>query len=105
LSGALDRDPLDLIERDFVASPIIELGRARAFVRRHHLRVLQPAAGFQIGGDARGAEGMAADPHDGMVIGLPGVLVADGCGEELQKLAAGMLAGTTGRSASTTIHL
>ena len=31
-------------------------------MRRHHLRVLQPAAGFQIGGDARGAEGMAADP-------------------------------------------
>jgi hypothetical protein len=28
----------------------------------HDLRVLQSAAGFKIGGDARGAEGMAADP-------------------------------------------
>jgi hypothetical protein len=31
-------------------------------VRGHGLRVLQGAAGFKIGGDARGAEGMAADP-------------------------------------------
>jgi len=30
-------------------------------VRRHGLRVFQSAAGFEIGGDARGAEGMAAD--------------------------------------------
>jgi len=32
-------DPLDLIERDLIASPIIELGRPRAFVRCHRLGV------------------------------------------------------------------
>jgi hypothetical protein len=31
-------------------------------VRGHGLGVLQRAAGFKIGGDARGAESMAADP-------------------------------------------
>ena len=31
-------------------------------MRGHGLRVLQSAAGFEIGGDARGAEGMAACP-------------------------------------------
>ena len=48
-----NRNPLDLIERDFVAGAIIELGRARAFVRRHSLRVFERAAGFEIGRDAR----------------------------------------------------
>ena len=40
-----NRDPLDLVKRDLIASPIIEFGRARAFVRRHGLRVLQRADG------------------------------------------------------------
>jgi hypothetical protein len=33
-SGSSDRDPLDLIQRDLVAGAVIELGGARAFVRR-----------------------------------------------------------------------
>ena len=57
----LDRDPLDLIERDRVVGTIVEFRRARAFMRGHSLRVLQRAAGFQIGGDAGGTEGVAAD--------------------------------------------
>jgi len=51
-----DCDLLDFVERDLVAGAVIELGRARTFVRRHDLRVLQSAAGFEIGGDARGAK-------------------------------------------------
>ena len=58
----LNRDPLHLIKRYLVAGAIIELGGARTLVRGHRLRVLQRSTGFQIGGDARGAEGMAADP-------------------------------------------
>jgi hypothetical protein len=52
-------------------SPIIELGGARALVRRHGLRVFERAAGFKIGGDARGAEGMAADPGARVELGGP----------------------------------
>jgi hypothetical protein len=44
-----------------IACAIIELGGARTFVRGHRLGVLQSAAGLEIGGDASGAEGMAAD--------------------------------------------
>jgi hypothetical protein len=36
----LNLDPLDFIEGDRVASTIVELGRLRAFVRGHSLRVL-----------------------------------------------------------------
>ena len=31
-------------------------------MRGHGLRILKRSAGFKLGGDARGAEGMAADP-------------------------------------------
>ena len=44
--GRLNRDPLDLIERDFIARAVIELGGARAFVRGHGLRVFEREAGF-----------------------------------------------------------
>jgi hypothetical protein len=33
------------------------------------------------------------EPHDGMVIGLSRILVADGGGEEFQKAAGGLIAG------------
>ena len=39
-----NRNPLDFIERDFIAGPIIELGGARTFVRGHGLRVLERTA-------------------------------------------------------------
>ena len=61
LSAASNRNPLDLIERDLIAGAIVQLGGARAFMRRHGLRVFQSAAGFEIGGNAGGAKGMAAN--------------------------------------------
>jgi hypothetical protein len=57
----LDRDPLDLIERDGVAGAVIELGRPRALVRRHGLCILERAAGLEIGGDAGRPEHMAPE--------------------------------------------
>jgi hypothetical protein len=65
----LNRDPLHLIERDLVARAVIELRGAWAFVRRRDLSILQSAAGFKIGGDARGAERMAADPGSRAEVG------------------------------------
>jgi hypothetical protein len=32
-TGRLNHDPLDLVERDLVSGAVVELGRARAFVR------------------------------------------------------------------------
>jgi hypothetical protein len=58
----LDGDPLDLIQSNLISCAIIELGGARTFMRGHGLRILKRSAGFKLGGDARGAEGMAADP-------------------------------------------
>jgi hypothetical protein len=40
---------------------VVKLGRARAFVRRHFLGVLERAAVGKIGGDAGRAKGVAAD--------------------------------------------
>jgi hypothetical protein len=56
-----NRNPLDLIERDFVAGAVVELGGARAFVRRHQLGVFEGAAGFEVGRYASCPEGVAAD--------------------------------------------
>jgi len=39
---------LDLIERDLIASSIVELCRTRAFMRRHGLSVTQRAPGFEM---------------------------------------------------------
>ena len=57
----LDRDPLDLIERNLVAGAIVKLGSARTFVRRHRLSVFKRTAGPEIGGDARRPKHMAAE--------------------------------------------
>jgi hypothetical protein len=58
---SLDHNPLDLIERDDVGRAVVELGSARALMRSHRLRVFERSAGFEIGGDARGAEGVTTD--------------------------------------------
>ena len=55
---------LDLIERDLVVAAIIELGRARALVRRHLLRVFEQTAVEQIDGDAGRPEAVTADPGE-----------------------------------------
>jgi len=39
---------LDLVERDLIPGSVVELGRARAFVGRHRLRVLEGAAGLEV---------------------------------------------------------
>jgi len=55
----LQNDLLDLIERDLIAAPIVELRSARAFVRRHLLGVFEESAVFEVDGDAGRAEGVA----------------------------------------------
>src|SRR5207245_1900338 len=60
----LQNNPLDLIERDLVVAAIVELGRARAFVRSHLLRVLDETAIDQIDGDAGRPEAVAAEPSE-----------------------------------------
>jgi hypothetical protein len=44
-----DRDPLDFIERDFITGAIVEFGGARAFMRRHRLRVFERNVGWGPG--------------------------------------------------------
>jgi hypothetical protein len=61
LGNNLNRDSLDLIERDLISSAVVKLGRARAGVRRHLLGLFQRAFVVQVIGDAGGAEGMATD--------------------------------------------
>jgi len=59
---ALDANSFDLIERNFVAASVIQLGRARAFICRDCLSLLNRAAVFQIVRDASCSEGMATGP-------------------------------------------
>ena len=55
--GRANRDPLDLIERDLVAVPVVELGGPRPFVGGDGLGVLHSAAVLEVGGHAGGPEG------------------------------------------------
>src|SRR5258708_2441818 len=59
--GLLNRDALDLVERDLIAGAVVKLRGARAFVRGHGLSVFERAAGLEIGGDAGRAEHVAAE--------------------------------------------
>lgn len=43
-SSRSNHNPLHLVERDLVTCSVVELGRARAFVRGHELRVFERAA-------------------------------------------------------------
>ena len=61
-SVSLFADSLDFIERDRVASTIVELRRPWAFVGCHRLSILQRAAGFQVSRDAGRAKRMTTDP-------------------------------------------
>ena len=54
-------NPLHLVLRQPLLGAVIELGRARAFMRRHFLRVFERAAIGKISGDAGRAEGVIAD--------------------------------------------
>lgn len=57
----LNPDPLDLIERDFVTGPVIELSRARRLVICDRLRRLQRAAVEQVRRDSGRAPRVAAN--------------------------------------------
>ena len=91
----LNRNPLDLVERNFIISPVIELGCPRRFVVRDLLRDLEFAAVFQIRGDAGCTESMIANPRfDAGRFRAPaddavGVLLEEGIGCKLASLAAG----------------
>jgi hypothetical protein len=56
----LNRNPLDFIQRDVVARPVVELRRTRRFVRRNRLGVLDRPAVLQVRRDAGRAERVAA---------------------------------------------
>ena len=55
-----DRDPLDFVECNFVAGPIVRLGRPRVLMRHRGLGI-QCAAGLQTGGHAGGSKRMTSD--------------------------------------------
>jgi len=57
----LNPDPLDLIERDFVTGPVIELSRSRRLMICDRLRGLQRAAVEQVRSDSGRAPRVAAD--------------------------------------------
>ena len=67
---ASDHKPLDLIERDLIAAPVVEAVGAGALVVGHLLGDLQPTSILEVGRDPGGAKGVAADL--GLDAGLAG---------------------------------
>src|SRR6266446_8524522 len=62
---ALKPNPLHLVLSEPLLRPIVELGRARALVRGHFLRVIERTAVGEVGGDPCCAKRVAADRrHD-----------------------------------------
>src|SRR5436305_1715456 len=67
VAAASNGNPLDFVERNLVAGAVVELGGLGALVGRNLLGLLDGPARFEVGGDAGGPEGVAADP-----LGEPG---------------------------------
>ena len=61
----LDHDALHLVEAEFVASAVVELGGAGRGMVGHRRRLLQRATILQVGRDARGLD---ASPDHGTPI-------------------------------------
>lgn len=61
LGKSLHPDPFDLIERDLIRAPVVELRCRCAGVVRHSSRLLERAAVLEMGGDPRGPERMIAN--------------------------------------------
>ena len=61
LDVALNDNALDLVERDLIGPPVIELRRASRGVVGHLRGLLQLATILQIGGDPGAVEGVIAD--------------------------------------------
>jgi hypothetical protein len=59
--GCLDRYPLDLVEADFVASPVIELGRTRGSVVSHRGGLFERTAILEIGSDPGRSEAVVTE--------------------------------------------
>jgi len=91
IAAASDHDPFDLVEGNVVAAPVVEAGGAGRLVVGHLLGDFELAAVLEIGGNAGGAEGVAADlrldpgrqrppsnhpPHIGLQHGPVGQLAA-----------------------------
>src|SRR6266851_444671 len=53
-------DPLDFVEGNLILGAIVQLGRARRFVRRDLLRMLERSAVLNVGRDAGRAECVTA---------------------------------------------
>jgi hypothetical protein len=53
--------PTIAAERYLIAGAVVQLGGARALVRRHGLGIFERASGFEIGGNAGRAEQVVAD--------------------------------------------
>jgi hypothetical protein len=91
----LDRDSLDLVERNLVLSAVIKLGCPRRFMVGDLLRNFQLAAVLQIRRDAGRAEGMIADARfdagrfRAAADDAVRVLLEEGIGGKLAGLAAG----------------
>jgi hypothetical protein len=60
--GNLNRDPLDLIERKLILSPVVELGRPRALVVGDMLRGFEGALVLQVRRGAGRAKRVVSDP-------------------------------------------
>jgi hypothetical protein len=91
----LNRNPLDLIERDFVIAAVVEFRCPRRFMVGDLLRDFEFSAVLQIRPDAGRAEGMIANPRfDSGRFRPPadnavGVLLEEGIGCKVTGLAAG----------------
>src|ERR1700758_1000388 len=90
-----DRNPFDLIKRDFVIAAVIKLGRPWRFVVGDLLRDFEFAAVLQILRDAGRAEGMIANLRFDAGRFRPSaddavsVLLEEGIGRKLAGLATG----------------
>jgi hypothetical protein len=56
-----NRNSLNLFERNGISGAVVELGRPRRGLGGNPLGLFERAAIFEVGGDAGGAEGVAAD--------------------------------------------
>lgn len=91
----LNRNALDLVERNLILPPVVELGRPRALVVGDVLRGFKRAVVLQVRGDAGRPEGVVPDP--GLDAGATRASLDHAVGVLLPHRLAGELAGLSGR--------
>src|SRR5437763_5374946 len=90
-------NPLYLVLGEPLLRAVVELGRARAFMRGHGLRVFERTAIAEIGGDAGGTKCMIADRRHDAGGGrapadhAPGVGLRLGCSVSTVALCRGLV--------------